>query len=380
LIFNVDYSKGVAEASLDWYTYNNISLREQKVGNAMSDSKREQRKDDHVKIAMAQNDPQLTDFDKVRFVHHSIPSIDVDQVDLSVNLPDFSMSSPLYINAMTGGSEWTKQINEKLAVVARETGLAIAVGSTHAALRNHKMASSFDIVRKTNPEGIIFSNVGADVPADLAKQSVEMLQANALQVHVNSPQELVMPEGNRTFSNWMENLSEIVQTVDVPVIVKEVGFGMSRELIQDLKEIGVRYVDVSGRGGTNFVNIENERRQLKDMSYLQNWGQSTVESLLESKNLQNQVTVFASGGVRNPLDAIKCLALGAEAVGMSRPFLEQVENNGITQTVEFVEEFIEQMKKIAVMLNAQNIEDLKQTKVVLDSSLKSWVEQRSLDN
>ncbi|RZH79778.1 type 2 isopentenyl-diphosphate Delta-isomerase, partial [Staphylococcus aureus] len=160
---------------------------------------------------------------------------------------------------------------------------------THAALRNHKMASSFDIVRKTNPEGIIFSNVGADVPADLAKQSVEMLQANALQVHVNSPQELVMPEGNRTFSNWMENLSEIVQTVDVPVIVKEVGFGMSRELIQDLKEIGVRYVDVSGRGGTNFVNIENERRQLKDMSYLQNWGQSTVESLLESKNLQNQV-------------------------------------------------------------------------------------------
>lgn len=356
-----------------------MSLREQKVGNAMSDSKREQRKDDHVKIAMAQNDPKLTDFDKVRFVHHSIPSIDVDQVDLSVDLPDFSMSAPLYINAMTGGSEWTKQINEKLAVVARETGLAIAVGSTHAALRNSKMASSFDIVRKTNPKGIIFSNVGADVPADLAKQSVEMLEANALQVHVNSPQELVMPEGNRTFSNWMDNLSEIVQTVDVPVIVKEVGFGMSRELIQDLREIGIRYVDVSGRGGTNFVNIENERRQLKDMSYLKNWGQSTVESLLESKNLQNQVTVFASGGVRNPLDAIKCLALGAEAVGMSRPFLEQVESNGIAQTVEFVEEFIEQMKKIAVMVNASDIEALHHTDVVLDTTLRSWIEQRGLD-
>lgn len=345
----------------------------------MSDSKREQRKDDHVKIAMAQSDPKLTDFDRVRFVHHSIPTIDVEQVDLSVNLQNFDLSSPIYINAMTGGSEWTKKINEKLAIVARETGLAIAVGSTHAALRNHKMASSFNIVREMNPEGIIFSNVGADVPADLAKQSVEMLNANALQVHVNAPQELVMPEGNRTFSTWMENLSTIVKTVDVPVIVKEVGFGMSLETIQSLYDIGVRYVDVSGRGGTNFVNIENERRDLKDMSYLENWGQSTVESLLESKTMQNKMTVFASGGVRNPLDAIKCVALGASAVGMSRPFLEQVEEKGITQTVEYVESFIDQMKKIAVMINAPTIEKIKQTEVIYDQKLLSWIQQRGLD-
>lgn len=345
----------------------------------MSDSKREQRKDDHVKIAMAQSDPKLTDFDRLRFVHHSIPTIDVEQVDLSVNLESFNLSSPIYINAMTGGSEWTKKINEKLAIVARETGLAIAVGSTHAALRNHKMASSFNIVREMNPEGIIFSNVGADVPADLAKQSVEMLHANALQVHVNAPQELVMPEGNRTFSTWMENLSTIVETVDVPVIVKEVGFGMSLETIQSLYDIGVRYVDVSGRGGTNFVNIENERRDLKDMSYLENWGQSTVESLLESKTMQNKLTVFASGGVRNPLDAIKCIALGASAVGMSRPFLEQVEEKGITQTIEYVEAFIDQMKKIAVMINAPTIEKIKQTEVVYDQKLLSWIKQRGLD-
>lgn len=354
-------------------------MKEKKVGKTMSDSKREQRKDDHVKIAMAQTDPKLTDFDRVRFVHHSIPSVDVEQVDLSVKLPDFDLSSPLYINAMTGGSEWTKQINEKLAVVARETGLAIAVGSTHAALRNPKTADSFNTVREKNPEGILFSNVGADVPADLAKKSVEMLDANALQVHVNAPQELVMPEGNRTFSNWMENLSLIVQTVDVPVIVKEVGFGMSKETIEALYEIGVRYVDVSGRGGTNFVNIENERRDLKDMSYLQNWGQSTVESLLESQSLQNKMTVFASGGVRNPLDAVKCIALGADAVGMSRPFLEQVENNGITQTVEYVEAFLEQMKRIATMLDASNIQDLQQTSVIFDQYLKNWIEQRGLN-
>ena len=284
----------------------------------MSDFQREQRKNEHVEIAMAQSDAPQSDFDRVRFVHHSIPSINVDEVDLTSRTTDFDMTYPIYINAMTG-SEWTKQINEKLAVVARETGLAMAVGSTHA-LRNPKMAESFSIARQTNPEGIIFSNVGADVPVDKAVEAVSLLDAQALQIHVNAPQELVMPEGNREFSTWLDNVATIVQRVDVPVIIKEVGFGMSKELYKDLIDVGVTYVDVSGKGGTNFVTIENERRSNKDMDYLANWGQSTVESLLESSAYQDSLNVFASGGVRTPLDVVKSLALGAKAVGMSRPF------------------------------------------------------------
>ena len=302
----------------------------------MSDFQREQRKNEHVEIAMAQSDAPQSDFDRVRFVHHSIPSINVDEVDLTSQITDFDMTYPIYINAMTGGSEWTKQINEKLAVVARETGLAMAVGSTHAALRNPKMAESFSIARQTNPEGIIFSNVGADVPVDKAVEAVSLLDAQALQIHVNAPQELVMPEGNREFSTWLDNVAAIVQRVDVPVIIKEVGFGMSKELYKDLIDVGVTYVDVSGKGGTNFVTIENERRSNKDMDYLANWGQSTVESLLESSAYQDSLNVFASGGVRTPLDVVKSLALGAKAVGMSRPFLNQVENGGITTTIEYV--------------------------------------------
>ncbi|MDT4037295.1 type 2 isopentenyl-diphosphate Delta-isomerase, partial [Staphylococcus hominis] len=212
----------------------------------MRDIQREQRKNEHVEIAMAQQDVPQSDFDRMRFVHHSIPNINVNQVDLTSHTSNFDMTFPLYINAMTGGSDWTKTINEKLAVVARETGLAMAVGSTHAALRNPKMAESFSIVRKTNPEGIIFSNVGADVPVDKAVKAVELLDAQALQVHVNAPQELVMPEGNREFSTWLENVEAIVQRVSVPVIIKEVGFGMSKELLQSLVNIGVTYVDVSG--------------------------------------------------------------------------------------------------------------------------------------
>lgn len=328
---------------------------------------------------MAQGDATISDFDEIRFVHHSIPSVDVDDIDLTSQLKDFTLDQPLYINAMTGGSEWTKQINEKLAVIARETGIAMAVGSTHAALRNSKMASSFSIVRDTNPEGIIFSNVGADVPVDKAVESVKLLDAQALQVHVNAPQELVMPEGNRTFSTWMENLAQIVSRVDVPVIVKEVGFGMSKETIKSLNEIGVRYVDVSGRGGTNFVDIENERRTYKDMDYLGLWGQTTVESLLESASYQQDMDILASGGVRTPLDAVKCLALGASAVGMSRPFLNQVENYGITETLNYTEQFTDHMKKIMTMLDVKTIKDLKQTQMVFSPKLQSWIEQRGLD-
>ena len=317
----------------------------------MSDFQREQRKNEHVEIAMAQSDAPQSDFDRVRFVHHSIPSINVDEVDLTSRTTDFDMTYPIYINAMTGGSEWTKQINAKLAVVARET----------------------------NPEGIIFSNVGADVPVDKAVEAVSLLDAQALQIHVNAPQELVMPEGNREFSTWLDNVAAIVQRVDVPVIIKEVGFGMSKELYKDLIDVGVTYVDVSGKGGTNFVTIENERRSNKDMDYLANWGQSTVESLLESSAYQDSLNVFASGGVRTPLDVVKSLALGAKAVGMSRPFLNQVENGGITTTIEYVESFIEHTKSIMTMLNARDISELKQSKFVFDHKLMSWIEQRGLD-
>lgn len=345
----------------------------------MSNFQREQRKNEHVEIAMAQQDAPASDFDRVRFVHHSIPHIDVAQVNLSTHTSNFKLDYPLYINAMTGGSEWTKQINEKLATVARETDLAMAVGSTHAALRNPDMIESFRIARQVNPEGVIFSNVGADVPVERAVEAVELMEAQALQIHVNAPQELVMPEGNRTFASWMDNIAKMINHVPVPVIIKEVGFGFSKETFKALKDIGVTYVDVSGRGGTNFVSIENERRSNKDMNYLANWGQSTVESLLESQAYQSSLNIFASGGIRTPLDAIKSLALGAKAVGMSLPFLNHVENEGVEQTITFVAQFTTQMQQIMTMLNAPDIEALKQSQLIFDQQLLSWMEQRHID-
>ncbi|GAB3068016.1 type 2 isopentenyl-diphosphate Delta-isomerase [Salinicoccus sesuvii] len=340
---------------------------------------RSQRKDEHVRHALNQNiDGIDSDFNHVHFVHHSIPSFNMEEVDLSTRIGPLEISQPLYINAMTGGSEWTRTINGKLAEVANATGVPMAVGSMHVALKHPELADSFTIVRSRNPNGLIFANVGADVSLEGAERAIEMIDADALQIHINAPQELIMPEGDRNFNIWRSNIENIVQHVKVPVIVKEVGFGMSRETLQILKDIGVKYADVSGRGGTNFASIENTRRENKDMDYLKNWGLSTAISLLEAESFVDDMSILASGGVRTPLDAMKCLALGAKAVGMSRTMLEKVEYNGVESAIEYIHQFRRQMDKISVMINAKSMEEITRSSIVFSPEILSWQKQRSL--
>ncbi|MFC3419392.1 type 2 isopentenyl-diphosphate Delta-isomerase [Salinicoccus hispanicus] len=340
---------------------------------------RSRRKDDHVRHALDQDSIVTdSDFNHVHFVHQSIPSFNLDEVDLSTRIGPLKLTQPLYINAMTGGSEWTRTINGKLAEVAGATGIPMAVGSMHAALKHPELADSFTIVRNHNPNGLIFANVGADVSLEGAKRAIELIGADALQIHINAPQELIMPEGDRNFSTWRGNIKNIVQHVSIPVIVKEVGFGMSRETLQILKDIGVQHADVSGRGGTNFASIENARRENKDMDYLKNWGLSTAISLLEAESFVDDMSILASGGVKTPLDAMKCLALGAKAVGMSRTMLEQVEYHGIEAAIEYISQFHHQMRKISVMINARNIEEINRRSIVFSPEILSWQKQRSL--
>jgi len=221
---------------------------------------------------------------------------------------------------MTGGSPKTAIINHDLATVARETNLAMASGSISAGIKHPETQESFRIIRKTNPNGLIFANLGAEHSLENAKIAVDLLEANALQLHVNAPQELVMPEGERNFNGWLQNIEKIVANLEVPVIVKEVGFGMSQETIQQLIDVGVKTIDISGRGGTNFAQIENARRDQNDLNFTSDWGQSTAVSLLESYSLQNQVEILASGGIKTPMDMIKALSLGAKATGLQLMF------------------------------------------------------------
>ncbi|GGE29933.1 isopentenyl-diphosphate delta-isomerase [Pullulanibacillus camelliae] len=346
---------------------------------ADNDQQREDRKDEHVRLALAASRSVSSHFDDIVFVHRSLPHLAVKDVCLQVNLFGRALACPLYINAMTGGSQKTGSINEALATIASATGMAMAVGSQHAGLRKEELASTYRVVRKANPKGVIFANVGADVSADTALKVIDMIEADALQIHVNVPQELVMPEGERDFSEWLQHIEDMVKRMNVPVIVKEVGFGMSKETLHTLMSLGVQYVDISGRGGTNFIGIENRRRAQKEYSYISTWGQTTAIALLEAQAYRTRLTYFASGGVRHPLDMTKCLALGAKAVGIASPVLRVLQEQGVEQAVEVMLQWQEQLKVLWTMLGAKNSEELLTCPIVVMNEVKEWCDVRQID-
>ncbi|MGX7108698.1 type 2 isopentenyl-diphosphate Delta-isomerase [Facklamia miroungae] len=338
------------------------------------------RKDDHVRYALDQHQTKKRNsFDDIRFVHQSIGRLRQDQIDLSTHWAGQKHDHPFYINAMTGGSPQTKLYNQQLAQVAAETGLAMAVGSISAALKNPQVADSFTIIRKENPHGFVLANLGPHHDLTNAEKAVDLIQANALQIHLNTAQEVVMPEGDRDFSTWKENIQKIVDHLSVPVIVKEVGFGMSRETIQELLDLGVQTIDLGGRGGTNFVQIENHRNDQFDFSSLTNWGQTSVESLLESLPFQDQVEILASGGIRDFLDVVKALALGARSCGIAGKFLHSVDQLGVEETIQWVEDWTIALKRTLLLLSCQSVDDLGKSDLLISGESYHWARLRQID-
>lgn len=336
------------------------------------------RKDEHLSLAKAFHRERENDFDHIRFVHHSLPEIDLDMADISTAFLGFSFPQPFYINAMTGGSEKTKEVNRQLGIIARETGVMIATGSVSAAVKNPDTADSFSVVRKENPNGVIFANIGAGASLKDAEAAVRLVEADGLQIHLNAPQELVMPEGDRNFSSWLESIEEITTRLKVPVIVKEVGFGMSSETIDQLYQTGVTAVDISGQGGTSFTQIENARRKKRELDFLSDWGQSTVLSLVESSNHQKDMTILASGGIRNSLDIIKCLSLGAKSVGIAGTLLNELLTHGLDATIELTRQWEEELQMLYTLLGKRKTSDLLTTDLIFDRSIIDWCESRGI--
>jgi isopentenyl-diphosphate delta-isomerase len=339
-------------------------------------SKQSHRKDEHVSLAEKFYDSTAESaFDQVRILHQSLPELALTDVEPATTFNGVTLPYPLLIEAMTGGSPTTGKLNANLAKLAAETGLPMAVGSQSVALKEPDLASTFTTVRDYNPDGIVIANVGAGHSVEAARQAVDMLGANALQVHINVAQELIMPEGDRDFY-WLDQLAELVARLDVPVIVKEVGFGMTAKTIQKLTAIGVAFVDISGRGGTSFAKIENFRRPEKDMLYLDDWGLTTVESLLECRKLTNRPYLFASGGIKTPLDAVKALALGADCVGMAGQLLHVLLHHDLDATQDWLERWLLAFKKLMLLTGSPTVKDLRKLSLVFSPELESFARQR----
>ncbi|MBM7689621.1 type 2 isopentenyl-diphosphate Delta-isomerase [Enterococcus ureilyticus] len=336
------------------------------------------RKDEHISLAKAFHKEKTNDFDQIRFVHHSFSEIAMDEVDISTSFLDFSFKQPFYINAMTGGSKRAKEINQELGIIARETGIMTATGSVNAALKNPDLADTYQIMRKENPNGVIWANIGAGLSLEDAKRAVDLFQADGLQIHVNTPQELVMPEGDRDFHGWLDTIEDIVAHLSVPVLVKEVGFGMSSETIEQLICRGVKLVDISGQGGTSFTQIENARRKKRELGFLTDWGQSTVLSLLESTDWQKELTILASGGIRQSMDIIKALSLGAASVGVAGTILNYLMTNSVDETIELIQQWEDELKMMYTLLGKKTTADLATTDIIFSGEIIHWCESRGI--
>ncbi|MGV0816084.1 type 2 isopentenyl-diphosphate Delta-isomerase [Mycolicibacterium boenickei] len=338
------------------------------------------RKNEHVSLALNQHNrgPLANDFDAVTFIHHALDGLGAGEVSLGADFAGLSAQVPIFINAMTGGSEETGILNRQLAIAARETGLPIAAGSMSAYFSDCRSAETYRVLRQENPSGIVMANINATTPVDLARRAVDLLEANALQIHLNSVQEIVMPEGDRSFGSWPRRIEQIVAAIEVPVVVKEVGFGLSRRTVEWLRDAGVAAADVGGTGGTNFARIENSRRASMDYSFITGWGQSTAACLLDAAGVTG-IDLVGSGGVRSPLDVARGLALGASTVGVAGYFLKILIACGTEALISTIRTWTEQLCQIMTVLGVRSPADFANTDLLVTGELEAYCRLRRID-
>jgi isopentenyl-diphosphate delta-isomerase len=293
----------------------------------------ENRKAEHIKINLEQDvhSARSTGLERYTFVHEALPEIDLDNVDTTITLFGKSLQAPILISSMTGGTEEAERINRNLAEAANITGIAMGVGSQRTAIEFSDHIRSFSIARSVAPDILLFANLGAiqlnyGYGIDECRRTVDMIQADGLILHLNPLQEAVQEGGNTGFSKLAKNIEMVCRKLEVPIIAKEVGWGISERTARLLVDCGVSAIDVAGAGGTSWSQVEMYRapdettRQLS--AIFVDWGIPTSEAILNVKKAAPGTTIFASGGLRDGLDIAKCIALGATLGGMAGPLLK----------------------------------------------------------
>ncbi len=290
------------------------------------------RKADHLRICL-EEDVQFrantNGLERYRFIHSCLPELNPEEIDLSTNFLGKKLQAPLLISSMTGGTETAKKINYLLAEVAETYGLAMGVGSQRVAVEKPDVAHTF-AVRSVAPHILLFANMGAvqlnyNYGVQECLRVVELLEADALILHFNPLQEFVQPKGDTNFKGLLDKIENLCSKLEVPVIAKEVGNGISGTMAQQLVNVGVRAIDVAGAGGTSWAKVESKRAenalQRRLGETFADWGIPTAECIVEIRSLYPDLPLIASGGLKNGLDAAKAIALGANLAGLARPFL-----------------------------------------------------------
>ncbi len=313
-----------------------------------------QRKSDHIRINLEQQvqaRETTSGFEQYRFLHNALPELNLSDVNPATTVVGRELGAPLLISSMTGGIERGWEITRRLAIAAQEHGCAIGVGSQRAAIEDGSRARFF-AVRDVAPDVLLFANLGAvqlnyGFGVDECRRAVEMIDADALILHLNPLQEALQPEGNRDFSGLLHKITNVCEALEVPVVVKEVGFGISADVARLLHDAGVAAIDVSGAGGTSWSAVEHHRagtdhyRRLSETFV--DWGIPTAKSLRMVRESLPNAVLFASGGMRTGLDAAKAVALGADLVGFAGPILRAAADSEVA-AVAMLRVLIEELR------------------------------------
>jgi len=318
-----------------------------------------------------------TGFEEVELVHKALPEVNMGEIDLSVDLLGKKLDSPFIISAITGGHPAAKQINRELARAANILNIGMGVGSQRAAVANPELVSTYTVVREEAPSAFLIGNIGCQ-QIELAEKSVEMIDADALAVHLNPLQESIQPEGDVDATGHVDAINEMTQNLEIPIIAKETGAGIKAQDAITLEKAGVSAIDVAGAGGTSWAAVETYRAQDRTMgNAFWDWGIPTAASTVEVCQSVN-IPVISSGGIRSGLDAAKALALGANAVGIALPLLKEA-YSGYQAVVNKINKYNEELRVAMFLVGASNIAELGKSDLVIKGETKEWLNERGFE-
>jgi isopentenyl-diphosphate delta-isomerase len=350
------------------------------------------RKADHIRISLNQNvqaRKTTTGFEDIHFIHKALPEIDKQKIDLSTTIFNHKFAAPLIVGAITGGTPEATKINATIAEAVEEIGLGMGVGSQRAAIEDKKLAKTFSIARKKAPTAFLIANIGGvqlvhGYGLKEAKKAIEMIEADAIAIHLNPLQEAVQLEGQTNFEGVLEKIGAIARELDVPVIAKETGAGIAAEEAKKLEATGVKGLDVSGAGGTSFAAVEyyrtkrkanSSQRRLGDVFW--DWGIPTVVSIVEVSQTV-KVPIIASGGIRDGVEMAKALALGASLTSLSQPVLHAA-IKGVKETKDVLSLLIEELKTSMFLVGADSVQALQGTPIVVMGETAEWLRMRKFN-
>jgi isopentenyl-diphosphate delta-isomerase len=350
------------------------------------------RKEDHIRICLgnkAQAKNASAGFEDIQLVHRALPEVNKAKINLSTTFLGKKFSAPIIVGAMTGGTQQATQINSSIAQAVEKLGLGMGVGSQRAAIEDKKLEETFAIARKMAPNAFLIANIGGvqlvhGYGLKEVKKVVEMIDADAVAIHLNALQEAVQPEGQTNFKGVLSKIGEIAGALDTPVIIKETGAGISAEDAKALETAGVKAIDVGGVGGTSFAAVEYYRSSPKngDVQHFLgeafwDWGIPTAVSLIETAQTV-KLPLIASGGMRSGTDIAKALALNASLASLSQPIL-QTAVKGVAETEEKLSCLIEELRNTLFLVGAEKLSDLTKTPVVITGKTGEWMQARGFN-